>query len=123
VRHVALQITGDRLLVFHSRIGDAPECIRLAVIDLRRPVAEWQAGPSVIVLRPEEVWEGAELPVRASVFGRSHGREHALRDPAIFQTSRQTYLLYSTAGESGLAIAQIGSGAAELPAHGRVSSV
>jgi hypothetical protein len=52
VRHVALKLDGDRLLVFHSRIGDTPECIRLAVIDLARPVAAWQAGASVVVLQP-----------------------------------------------------------------------
>ena len=106
VRHVALKLDGDHLLVFHSRIGDSPECIRLAIIDLARPVATWQAGASAVVLQPAMPWEGADLPVQASVFGPSRGREHALRDPAVFDVDGQSYLLYATAGESGIAIAQ-----------------
>ena len=106
VRHVALKRVGDTLLVFHSRIGDTPECIRLAAIDLARPPADWQAGASVVVLQPAEPWEGADLPVEPSVFGPSRGREHALRDPAVFDVDGQSYLLYATAGESGIGIAQ-----------------
>jgi len=34
---------------------------------------------------------------------------HALRDPAIFEDADRTYLLYSTAGESGIAIAELRS--------------
>ena len=35
------------------------------------------------------------------------GRVRQLRDPAIFREDRKTYLLYSVAGESGLAIAEL----------------
>lgn len=106
VRHVALQIDGDRLRVFHSRIGDAPECIRLATVDLRSPVTQWQAGESVEILRPQADWEGAGLPLKASAFGPASGREQALRDPAVFNVDGQSYLLYAVAGESGIAIAR-----------------
>ena len=32
---------------------------------------------------------------------------HELRDPAIFRDGAKTYLLYSVAGESGIAIAEL----------------
>jgi beta-xylosidase len=36
------------------------------------------------------------------------GREHALRDPAIFvDTDGRAYLLYSVAGEAGIGIAEL----------------
>ena len=46
------------------------------------------------------------LPVTASKAGAVKGRENALRDPAIFvDTDGRRYLLYSVAGETGIAIA------------------
>ena len=41
------------------------------------------------------------------VAGAVRGQENALRDPAIFSEDDRTYLLYSVAGESGIAIAEI----------------
>lgn len=62
------------------------------------------------VLRPECEWEGAKLPVTASKAGEVKGLENALRDPAIFvDTDGRRYLLYSVAGESGIAVAELKS--------------
>ena len=52
-------------------------------------------------------WEGAALPAKPLVRGRSRGPVRELRDPAIFVAAGRTYLLYSVAGESGIAIAEI----------------
>jgi hypothetical protein len=41
------------------------------------------------------------------VKGRAHGRVRQLRDPAVFEEGGRTWLVYSVAGESGLAIAEI----------------
>ena len=52
-------------------------------------------------------YEGADLPLEPSERGAIHNRAHQLRDPAIFQEDGRTYLLYSVAGENGIAIAEL----------------
>jgi len=107
IRHVALHRDGRTLWVYYSRIGDRPERILRSAIELEDDWRRWRAGPAEEVLRPEMPWEGADLPLRASSAGAARGREHALRDPAIFVEDGRVYLLYSIAGESGIAIAEI----------------
>jgi hypothetical protein len=107
-RHVALQRRGDTLWVYYSSIGDAPERILRARIQLHADWREWRATDPVEVLRPEFPWEGADLPLKPSTAGAARGRVHELRDPAIFEDNDgRTYLLYSVAGESGIAIAEL----------------
>jgi hypothetical protein len=52
-------------------------------------------------------WEGAALPAKPSIRGIAPGAVRELRDPAIFVEAGRTYLLYSVAGESGIAIAEL----------------
>jgi hypothetical protein len=107
-RHVALQRRGDTLWVYYSNIGDAPERILRARIRLHADWREWHATDPVEVLRPELPWEGADLPIQPSTAGAARGRVNELRDPAIFEDDDgRTYLLYSVAGESGIAIAEL----------------
>lgn len=107
-RHVAVQCVGDRLNIFYSSIGDAPERILHGVMVLKPDWRDWRIQPTGEVLRPEYPWEGADLPVRRSVPGAMKGREHALRDPGVFaDADGRTYLLYSVAGESGIAAAEL----------------
>jgi hypothetical protein len=105
VRHVALNCSGDSLEVFYTRIGDCPEHIRRALIDLSGPHRSWKALKSQAILWPEMQWEGADIPLTRSRAGASPGRENAVRDPAIFNHNGRTFLLYSVAGESGIGIA------------------
>jgi hypothetical protein len=107
VRHVALHLVGDTLLVYYTRIGDAPEAILRSRLDLSEDPRTWVASAPSMVLRPETDWEGARLPVAPSTFGASPGPENAVRDPAIFAEDGRVFLLYSVAGESGIAIAEI----------------
>jgi hypothetical protein len=108
VRHVAIQQRGAELLVFFTRIGDAPEVIRCASVDLREPPQRWYAVDRGVVLRPEAGWEGADVPPRPSRHGASHGPENGLRDPAMFvDVDGSHHLLYAAAGESGIGIATI----------------
>ena len=59
-------------------------------------------------MRREFEWEGARLPLKKSATGAVKGRENALRDPGIFiDDDSRVYLLYSVAGESGIAIAEL----------------
>lgn len=106
-RHTAVKVDDDTLTVFYSVAGDCPEHIVASTIDLRPDWMEWQASPPVSVLQPEEVYEGTDLPLVPSQRGAIHARARQLRDPAIFEEDGRTYLLYSVAGESGIAIAEI----------------
>ncbi|MDI1320120.1 MAG: hypothetical protein PSW75_08000, partial [bacterium] len=107
-RHVALHQVGDDLWIYYSNIGDAPERILRSSLPLVPDWRNWKSGPPEEVLRPETEFEGAKLPVVASRSGAITARENALRDPAIFtDTDGRVYLLYSVAGESGLAIAEL----------------
>jgi hypothetical protein len=52
-------------------------------------------------------WEGAALPAGPSVRGIARRPVRELRDPGIFVHAGKTYLLYSVAGESGIAIGEL----------------
>lgn len=107
-RHVAVDLRGDTLRVYYSNIGDAPEHILRGSIRLTGDWMTWKAVNVQSFLRPELPWEGARLRVRVSNGGAAKKAEHALRDPAVFvDADGKSYLLYSIAGEFGLAIAEI----------------
>jgi len=107
MRHSAVKVEGTTLLVFYSIVGDSPERIVLSTIDLTRPWMEWTATEPIVVLEPEMDWEGASLPLKPSVRGAARRPVRELRDPAVFVEAGRTYLLYSVAGESGIAIAEV----------------
>ena len=106
-RHVALRVRGERLQVFWTRVGDAPERILLSEVDLSGPWTGWRAGPAREVLRPEHDWEGAARPIAPSYRGAIGHPVNQLRDPAIFEEDGRTWLLYAVAGESGIGIAEL----------------
>ncbi len=107
MRHAALFRTGDLLHLFYTVVGDDPERIYYAQVDLRPDWAEWTATAPTEVLRPETAYEGADLPLARSKGGMSAGRERALRDPAILDADGQLYLYYAVAGETGIAVARV----------------
>ena len=105
MRHAALWLRDNRLTVFYSRIGDTPERIVACEIPLNTDWHNWCPGPTTTILQPERDYEGASLELRPSVRGLSPEPVRELRDPAIFEEDGKLYLLYSVAGESGVAIA------------------
>ncbi|MEF8843703.1 MAG: hypothetical protein V5A62_19105 [Haloarculaceae archaeon] len=107
MRHAAVQVVGDTLRVFYSRAGDRPERILLSQVALRPDWNRWTASDPVTVLEPERTYEGGDRPLRPSSRGASRDRVRQVRDPAVFVEDGTTYLLYSVAGERGLAIAKI----------------
>jgi hypothetical protein len=111
VRHVALLQEGSRLWVYYTNMGDAPERIFRCHLELTGDWKTWKTSKPEEVLRPETEWEGARLPVKESANGAAEGAENALRDPAIFVEDGRVYLLYSVAGERGIAIAECKHGA------------
>ena len=107
MRHAALLKRSERLLVFWSNAGDEPEHILLSSIDVSGDWSEWTASEAHSLLKPEEQWEGADLPVEASVRDAINVRMRQLRDPAIYEEDGKVYLFYAVAGEAGIAIAEL----------------
>jgi hypothetical protein len=67
----------------------------------------WRPAEGSVILAPERGYEGAGEPVEPSRPGRARGRLCQLRDPAIYVEDANAFLLYSVAGEQGIAIAQL----------------
>ena len=108
VRHKALWLHEGNLYVFFSRGGDAPEHILVSRIEnLGDDWHNWRFTTPISVLKSEKVWEGADEPIEESRWGAIHRPVHELRDPAIYEEDGRVYMLYSTAGEQALAIAEI----------------
>jgi hypothetical protein len=107
MRHAAVKVTGDTLHIFYSSVGDAPERILYAQIDLRPHWEGWQTTAPITALIPETEYEGIHLEVSPSQRGAIHVPVRQLRDPAIFEENDGTYLLYAVAGEQGIAIATL----------------
>jgi hypothetical protein len=107
LRHAAVDLRANVLRVYYSRIGDRPERILLSQMELNEDWTTWRPSDAVTVLSPERSYEGADLPLEVSRPDEAPGRVRQLRDPAIFREHRRTYLVYSIAGESGLAVAEL----------------
>lgn len=107
LRHIGLDLTGDWLFVYFTCVGHRPERILCTAVELKGPSASWKALRPVEVIRPATSAEGADLPLAYSKGGRSRAPENALRDPAVFREAGHAWLLYSTAGEHGLAAAKL----------------
>ncbi len=106
-RHCAVYVSGDVVRVFWSRAGDCPERILMSTLDTRDDWLGWSLQDTCLVRAPEKAWEGADQPLLASRFGGVMTRVRQLRDPAIFEQDGRVWLLYSVAGEQGIALAEI----------------
>lgn len=107
IRHTTLLLDGNVMSVYLSRAGDLPESIMLAKADLSGDWKTWRLSAPVPVLAPEMDYEGGNVPPKAPTnpemrkLPRPMFRE--LRDPYVFRDEGITYLLYSVAGERGIA--------------------
>lgn len=106
-RHTAVLKRGDELDIFYSRGEDCPEHILVTTMSLVGDWKTWQPRPSQSLLKPERDYEGVNEPCVPSSFGAVHGMAHQLRDPCIYVEDDRVYMVYSCAGESSLAIAQL----------------
>lgn len=108
IRHSAVTLVGDKLIIFYSQKGDAPERILKCEVNLLEGTYKtWKASAPKEVLKPETEYEGAHLPIEKSMNGFAKGPVNQLRDPAIFIEKDAAYLYYSIAGESGIAVAKL----------------
>lgn len=106
MRHAAVMIQGEQLLVFYSRAGDSPERIVVATVALADDWKDWAASEPVDVIQPEKDYEGISYPNLPSDYG-SAINVRQLRDPCIFQEDGRTFLFYSIAGEMGISLAEL----------------
>jgi hypothetical protein len=107
MRHTALKLDGDTLSVFYSNAHDCPERILLSQIELTPDWLDWTPTEPVTVLEPEMGYEGVHLALEPSERGWAPEPVRQVRDPAIYREGERTYLLYTVAGERGIAIAEI----------------
>jgi hypothetical protein len=112
IRHVGLWRRGvDRLTVFYTVIGEAPEVIWSADLMLGGDWRGWAAVDLRERLQPEHAYEGARLPVVASQRGAINEPVNQLRDPDILvDEDGAVYLAYVVQGERGIAVARIDGG-------------
>lgn len=107
IRHSTTWVTDETLFLFYTRKADAPERILLSTVSLGEDWTQWTASEPIEVLRPETEYEGIQFPIKPSKKGGGI-KVQQLRDPAIFHDDDgKSYLIYSVAGEMGLAIAEI----------------
>jgi len=107
LRHLALLQKGNTMYLFYSRIGDTPEQIFYSKMVLTGDWNHWVASAPTTLLVPAEKYEGVDQPIIKSVSGASKKPVRQLRDPAIYQEGDKSYILYSVAGELGIAIAEL----------------
>jgi len=107
VRHVALVMRADRMHVFFTGIGDAPERVLVATVDLSGPWTTWSASSATEVLAPQTPYECVDLPNEPSEGGDIDRPARQIRDPFVFEDQGRAFLFYSTCGEQGIAAAEI----------------
>lgn len=106
-RHGAVLVQGDTLHILYTRMGDTPEAILYATVDLASRWTQWRLGEAQVVLSPELDWEGADLPIETSRMGAVDRRVHALRDPCFFEDDGALWMFYCGAGESAIGLARL----------------
>ena len=107
MRHSAVRVVGNEAEVYYTNAYDQPERILRSRIDLSRDWTQWTASEPEVVLEPEMKYEGVDLPQVPSARGAVMEPVRQLRDPAIYKVGESVYLLYSVAGEQGIAIAEL----------------
>ena len=109
IRHVGLwRRSAERMTVFYTVIGDAPEAIWSADLALAGDWRGWKAQSPHLHLRPEHAYEGADQSVAPSERGAINVPVNQLRDPDILvDRDGAVYLAYVVQGERGIALARI----------------
>jgi len=107
MRHSALLVQGDCLMIFYTNVGDEPERILLSYVDLSLPIDKWEATAPIEILKPEKAWEGGNLPLQPSFRSAINIPVNQIRDPAIFIEEENVFLLYVVRGENGIAISKL----------------
>ena len=62
-RHHALLPVRNWLFVFWTEVGEAPECIKVSLVDLDKPLDNDNVVHFGSLMKPELPWEGSEAPI------------------------------------------------------------
>ncbi len=107
IRHSAVLIKGNTLLLFYTRKADAPERLLVSEVPFDGDWTQWRAREPVELLRPAVDYEGIQFPIAPSKKGGAKEVQQ-LRDPYVFvDEDDQPFLFYSVAGEMGLSVAAL----------------
>ena len=109
MRHAAVLVHKPDIFIFYSMISAKPERIMMTHIktqDSSTP-KDWKLSYPKEILTPALDYEGASLPLEASLSGVSYEAKNELRDPAILQDKDSIYLYYTIKGELGIAAAEL----------------
>ena len=107
MRHCAVSVKGDYLYIFYTVVGDNPESILMCKIKMDDDVNNWEILSTETILKPELGYEGSKLPLVPSSFGSADYPMNQVRDPYVFIDGKESYLLYSFAGEVGIGLAKL----------------
>jgi hypothetical protein len=102
MRHCAVLVRGNDLVIFYSRVGDVPERILASVVDMRADWMTWSPSEPIEVLRPVYAYEGARHALTPSDHGPATG-VCQLRDPCVLDDDGKLTLFYTVSGEAGIA--------------------
>jgi hypothetical protein len=107
VRHLAVVPKGNRLDLYFTAIGDAPERVLYAVVDISGDWTTWRASDVQAVIAPEASYECPNLPNVPSESGDIAVPVRQIRDPFVFDDDGRSYLYYAFCGEQGIAAAEL----------------
>ena len=93
--------------MFWTEVGEAPEHVKVSVIDRPADQDSLEVKHLGAILKPELNWEGANAPNQPSVRSVAYGCVNQLRDPCVFVEDGRIYLLYAGGGESAIGIAEL----------------
>ena len=104
-RHCFIKEINKKLYAFYSIVGDCPEHICYCEIIYNKN--NFIALENKSLIFPELEYEhGNTLPIK-SKYGAEYKKINQLRDPYIYIENDIVYILYTTCGEQGIAIAII----------------
>ena len=110
-RHGAILLLHGTCYVIWTRAEDCPERLLISRVDCSNNWQDWRLQSTEELHRPGKDWEGSNEPLIASRYGGVMSRVHQLRDPCVFHDEGQIYILYSVAGEQGLALGKLAGAA------------
>lgn len=115
-RHYALEVVGDRLLIYLSQTGDAPESLMVSAVDTRGVWTAWDTTveTEALLASPLRVHEGVSWPIAASIVGMQTNVRQ-LRDPYLYSEGGVRYLFYTGAGEEVIELAVLNMEVDPLP--------
>ena len=107
IRHSAVYVKNDVLYLFYTLVGEVREKIYLTKIKLQDDHSKWEPISVQMIMKPERDYEGNNLTKVPSNFGSVYEKVNQLRDPCVYEEDDKLYLLYSTAGESGIGLSRL----------------